>query len=453
MEVEMRLFVRSRHLAVVLGCACLLAGSGATVMPLFTANEAFAASMAKVDAAQLQLNMRRSISTILIAYKQEPRKGSRADAMLIKAAGAALRELAKLEAGTKARDPKIMTTATSKLSVAVGRIEAISDSAKIANPTVREGIRALSTNWAAYGTRYALTSPSKAKPVRVTSKQVRDLQTKVAALRSQVTRLQTQAATNRQLAGNVRRLSAQLDRIEQERINEANYQRTVFLLGSFIGWVDGYHVVSAAYYPSYTSYFIVEPSTYTYWETCWTDYYEPYYTYTDWSYYDDPFTPTVNVNIQIDASTQIEVNHYAEQNIDVLVDESSQAENYFETLRPDEADVDLREVNYTPPVPAYELEEDLAEPSRKGVTATEVDEGSETRSMPAPADTADEPYVTRQEKQSIPAEDHETSNPSADNDEAMELANPEPPSVDVPAHEQSGGADERELPVEEESSR
>ncbi|MBP0657026.1 hypothetical protein J8J20_24445, partial [Mycobacterium tuberculosis] len=81
------------------------------------------------------------LSTILVAYKNEPKKGSRADAMLRKATNQALQALGSLEKGIDARDPKKMTTATSSLSVAVGRVEAISDSARIANPTVREGVR------------------------------------------------------------------------------------------------------------------------------------------------------------------------------------------------------------------------------------------------------------------------------------------------------------------------
>ncbi|MBR7560313.1 hypothetical protein KC218_27575, partial [Mycobacterium tuberculosis] len=65
-----------------------------------------AASSAKIDAAQLQLNMRRSLSTILVAYKNEPKKGSRADAMLMKATNQALQALGSLEKGIDARDPK-----------------------------------------------------------------------------------------------------------------------------------------------------------------------------------------------------------------------------------------------------------------------------------------------------------------------------------------------------------
>lgn len=367
---------KTRRITMMLSSALLLAMTGSITVPLFESSQAMAASSAKIDAAQLQLNMRRSLSTILVAYKNEPKKGSRADAMLMKATNKALQALGSLEKGINARDPKKMTTATSSLSVAVGRIEAISDSARIANPTVREGVRALSTNWAAYGTRYALIEPVKSKPMKASFEQVKELKAQVAKLRSQVNRLQTETRSNTQLAANIRRLSTQLDRIEQDRIDEANYQRTVFLLGSFMGWMDGYRVVTTTYYPAYTHYFVVERVTYEYWETCWTDYYEPYYTYTDWSYYDDPFTPTVNININIDASTQVVVNNYAEQNISVMIDESHQTENYFENLPIAETDVDMKQVDYTPSTPAYELE--------KEITRSSLDS---PKTIPAPIET------------------------------------------------------------------
>ncbi|MBP0644194.1 hypothetical protein J8J17_20535, partial [Mycobacterium tuberculosis] len=133
----------------------------------------------------------------------------------------------------------------------------------------------------------------------------------------------------------------------------------------------------------------MERVTYEYWETCWTDYYEPYYTYTDWSYYDDPFTPTVNVNINIDASTQVVVNNYAEQNISVMIDESHQTENYFENLPIAETDVDMKQVDYTPSTPAYELEKEI---TRSSLDSPEtIPAPTETGSQVKPNDnTADE---------------------------------------------------------------
>ncbi|MDA4630576.1 hypothetical protein NZA98_05530, partial [Escherichia coli] len=112
-------------------------------------------------------------------------------------------------------------------------------------------------------------------------------------------------------------------------------------------------------------------------------------TYTDWSDYDDPFTPTVNVNINIDASTQVVVNNYAEQNISVMIDESHQTENYFENLPIAETDVDMKQVDYTPSTPAYELEKEI---TRSSLDSPEtIPAPTETGSQVKPNDnTADE---------------------------------------------------------------
>lgn len=432
------------RMALVMSGALVLAATPPSTVFFFASGQAIAATPAKVDAAQLQLNMRRSLSTILVAYRNAPKQGSRADASIIKAANEGLRALGDLEAGFKARDPKLTTKATSSLSVAVGRIEAISSSAKIANPTVREGIRALSANWAAYGSRYALTGPAKSKPVKVNPQQVKDLQAQVSKLRSQVTRLQAETRTNAQLAANVRILSAQLDRIEQNRIDEANYQRTIFLLGSYMGWMDGYQIVTTTYYPTYTRYFVVERVTYEYWETCWVDYYEPYYRYTDWGYYADPFTPTVNVDIQIEQPIQAQVDVYAEQNINIMIDQSQQAETYFTSLPAEEADVDMRQADYTLPTPAYELDE--AETSRplsgQSISTEPAPDNNmapdEAGSAAEPSvDPSGSPAVNGYERQEPATEQQPTAEPFDSNESAVEVPGREPESVEEPSREQS----------------
>ncbi|MGO4450361.1 hypothetical protein AB4Y96_15665 [Phyllobacterium sp. TAF24] len=471
---------KTRRVAMMLSSALLLAMTGSITVPLFEISQAIAASSTKIDAGQLQLNMRRSLSTILVAYKNEPKKGSRVDAMLMKATNEALQALGGLEKGLNSRDPRKMTTATSSLSVAVGRIEAISDSARIANPTVREGVRALSANWAAYGTRYALNEPVKSKPVKASFEQVKELKAQVTKLRSQVNRLQIETRSNTQLAANVRRLSSQLDQVEQDRIDDANYQRTVFLLGSFMGWMDGYRVVTTTYYPAYTRYFVVERVTYEYWQTCWSDYYEPYYTYTDWGYYDDPFTPTVNININIDASTQVVVNNYAEQNVSVMIDESHQTENYFENLPIAETDIDMKQVDYTPSTPAYELEKEAARssldspetitaPIERGSqiepndnTADETLTGDSNTRVPSTAEepvvepivpgsepeekkssaqpepsvsTSEEPIIIDQDEQSPSTKKEQVIEPSDNNDANVQRPDREPAAIDETSHE------------------
>lgn len=404
----MRLIRTSRGLALAMTCSLLVAAVGPFAVPSLAVNQAMAASSVKVDAAELQLNMRRSLSTILVAYKKEPKTGSRADAMIIKAATGALRELGNLESGTKTRDPKKMTAATSSLAVAIGRIEAISDSAKIANPTVREGLRALSTNWAAYGTRYALAQPPRSNPVKVSAKQVSDLQAQVASLRSQVKNLQAETRTNTQLKANVQRLSAQLERIEQNRIDADSYQRTMFMLGSYMGWMDGYQVVTTTYYPTYTRYFVVEVVTYEYWERSWIAYYEPYYSYTDWDYYADPFTPVVDVNIQIDASTRQEVNIFAEQNTEVIINDGRAAERYFESLPAEQSDVEIQQADYTLPTPAYELEDKITTFDSRNPAEENIKTGNEARTQEEPATILPQPEKAAREvpeKEAIESED------------------------------------------------
>lgn len=68
---------KTRRIAMMLSSTLLLAMTGSITVPLFESSQAMAASSAKIDAAQLQLNMRRSLSTILVAYKNEPKKKAR----------------------------------------------------------------------------------------------------------------------------------------------------------------------------------------------------------------------------------------------------------------------------------------------------------------------------------------------------------------------------------------
>ncbi|MFD9900350.1 hypothetical protein [Mesorhizobium sp. NPDC059025] len=328
--------VKVRKLAMLGVFRILLLGTTVAVsFPM--AQIALAAPATSLNADGLLRNMHRSLATVLVGYKSNQGKPARGDALVLEAANHAASDLAGLEKAFKDRNARAVSNATERLAVSVGRLEAVARSVSLRNPTVAEGVRAVSANWATYTARYALARnkhQSKATP-----KQVDALNGQVARLDREVRNLRQRVAANERLAHDVDGLVAQVDLIQRRGVTVETYQETLLVLISFRGWVGGYTIVTPVYYPEYRQHFVVFEPEIVFVDSYWDGYYDAYYESVPWAYYDDRFDPPEAVNINVDVTIQQDIDVYVDQDITVVVDGTASVEADLTRIEAQSSDV------------------------------------------------------------------------------------------------------------------
>lgn len=309
--------------------ACLLVPIQTPVGSL-TVAAAHAAPSARVNSKSLLKGMHRSLATIVVAYQAGSAKRTRADGLMLDAARETATELAGLRAAISAKDPSRMSKSVRKVSQAIGRLQGVYRMTSTRNPTVAEGMRALSANWAAFTARYALV-PASGKSKPVTQAQLDALKQRVSTLERELREKRVRAASNPVVLRETEVVYVELERISRRTLTIETYQSTLLSLSFISGSLGGYAAVSAVYYPDYHDYWTREVELASFYEEYWDGYYQGYYDGLSDGYFDAEFTALEALELTVDQSVNQQVDVYVSQDITVLAEQADAfAETYSE---------------------------------------------------------------------------------------------------------------------------
>lgn len=304
-----------------------------------TTTLAHAETTMSVNGQGLISGLHRSLATIVVAYdKKPPAQRSRADALMLDGARVAAAELEHLKSAMADRNGRRMSTSVRKMSEAIGRLQGTYRMASVTNPTVAEGMRALSANWAAFTAHYALPAPTH--PTKsVSQAQLNELKDRVSSLESELHRRRAQASDPIVLR-EVEYVYVEVARVNSRPITIETYQSTLLSLSFITGTMTGYVEVSAVYYPQFHDYWLhdVERSSF-YYEGYWDGYYQGYYDGLEDGFFETSFTVPEAININVDQSVTQEVDVYATQEINVLVSQVDNSVVEYSDLPVDAADI------------------------------------------------------------------------------------------------------------------
>ena len=271
----------------------------------------------RVNAPTLLMNTRRALAAMLVGYKRSTEGKTKANGLVIKAAGSAAAEIAKLEKALKSKNSKDISRATQAVSVAIGKLQSTYKLARVQDKTVAEGMRSVSSNWAAYAARYGLAKADKRK-TKPSAIQVKGLKKSVNAMDRRLSGLTVMAANDARLARELAALITLMADIRAQEIAEANYQEMLFRMSVLNGWYLGYADFSEYYYPDYYYYFQDGYSDFSSYDAYWDGYYDGYYASWPDDYYDRDFDYPDLVDLYVDESVYEETNIYVDNSVTIF---------------------------------------------------------------------------------------------------------------------------------------
>ncbi|WP_026790989.1 hypothetical protein [Pleomorphomonas oryzae] len=297
------------------------------------------ATTRKADAKQLLSGMHRSLATIVVAYGQKPQsRRSPADALMLEGARDAARELNQLKSALTERNGRRVSVSMRKMSQAVGRLQGTYRMVSVFDPTVAEGMRALSANWAAFSAHYAL-APSTGKSKSVTQAQLQELKQRVARLEAEIAHRRTQFTAEPLARREVEYVYVEVERINSRPITFETYQSTLLSLSFISGTMVGYAAVSEVYSPQFHDYWAEDIRSSAFYEGYWDGYYEGYYDAASEDFFVNSFAVPEAIDVTVDNSINQQVDVYVTQEINVLVERAETSAADFTDLPPRAADI------------------------------------------------------------------------------------------------------------------
>lgn len=385
-----------------------------------------AAPSARVNSKSLLKGMHKSLATIVVAYQVSSTKHTRADGLMLDAARETANELASLRTAIAAKNSSQTSTSVRKVSQAIGRLQGTYRMTSNRNPTVAEGMRALSANWAAFTARYALVPTSN--PSRpATQAQLDELKQRVSTLERRLGERRSQAASNPVVLRETEYVYVELERISQRTITIETYQSTLLSLSFISGSLTGYAAVSAVYYPGYHADWVREVEAASFYEGYWDGYYQGYYDGLSDAYFDTPFTASETLELTIDQSVNQQVDVYVTQDITVLAEQADAFASTYSELPGRADDIASEEA-------AIPIDNPVATAERM---VDEIPEATIEREAPQPAPEADQPDI--EPEPDLPSRDPDT--------ERDGISPPEDRSSEAPAQPVPDGSRDRELPA------
>ena len=320
-----------------------------TALPLLTAapggvenlgvSAAFAeTTTVKVNAPTLLANIKRGLGTVLVGYKKSSEGKTKANGLVIKSTGAAATEVAKLEKALKSKKSKDISRATKAVSVAIGTLQSTYKLARVQDPTVAEGMRSVSSNWAAYSARFGLAKADK-RPTTASAKQIAGLKQRINAMDKSLSRLASQAANSGCIGNDLVSLLDLMAGIRSQKIVASNYQDVLFRLSVLNGWYLGYAGFSEYYYPDCYYYFEDGYYDFASYDAYWDGYYDGYYASWPYDYYDRDFYYPDVVNLYVDNSIYEQTNIYVDNSVTVFNTEVAAEAASYEVTEASVADI------------------------------------------------------------------------------------------------------------------
>lgn len=385
------------------------------------------ATTRKADATQLLTGMHRSLATIVVAYGQQPQsRRSRADALMLEGAREAASELNQLKSALTERNGRRVSVSMRKMSQAVGRLQGTYRIVSVTDPTVAEGMRALSANWAAFSAHYAL-APSTGKSKSVTQAELQELKQRVARLEAEIARRRTQFTAEPVARREVEYVYVEVERINSRPIIFETYQSTLLSLSFISGTMVGYAAVSEVYYPQFHDYWAEDIRSAAFYEGYWDGYYEGYYDAAPEDFFVNSFAVPEAIDVAVDNSINQQVDVYVTQEINVLVEQAETSAADFTDLPASAADISSNGpvVEFDNPAIAAEQISEVSSSSVDIAPKSDLVGG-------APMPEAVQPDTTDGDTE-IRAEDHEPDvSDRADEAEPAAPPPPEPHGLDEP---------------------
>lgn len=307
---------------------------------------AHATTTESVNSTILLSGMHRSLATIVVAYIQKSAaQRSRPDALMLDGARETTAELAALKTAMADRNARRISTAVRKMSQAIGRLQGMYRMAAVRDPTVAEGMRALSANWAVFTAHYALPLSNRAAK-SVTQAQLSELKDRVSALERQMRDRRAQASSSPVVLREVEYVYLEVGRINSRPITIKTYQSTLLSLSIVSGTMSGYVSVSAVYFPQFRDYWAEDVERSSFYEGYWDGYYQDYYDDLADGFFEVSYPAHQSITVNVDDSINQQVDVYTTQEINVLVVRAQDSAIEFSDLPVDAADV----VGDSPPI-------------------------------------------------------------------------------------------------------
>lgn len=373
----------SRSLFKPLALSLFLLGALQTPGGLPITAVAHATTTESVNSRLLLSGLHRSLATIVVAYIQKsPAQRSRPDALMLDGARETTAELAALKSAIADRDARRISTAVRKMSQAIGRLQGMYRMAAVRNPTVAEGMRALSANWAAFTAYYALP-PSNRTAKSVTQGQLNELKDRVSTLERQLRARRAQASSTPVVLREVEYAYVEVERINRRPLTIETYQSTLLSLSFLSGTMSGYVSVSAVYFPQFHDYWVEEVERSSFYEGYWDGYYQGYYDGLADGFFEASYAaPPELVTVNVDESINEQVDVYVTQEINVLVVQAQDSAVEFSDLPINATDVagDSTPITIDNPIAAAEK---MTEGALWGIEPDAETDTSSTTSNPS----------------------------------------------------------------------
>ncbi|MGB4865110.1 MAG: hypothetical protein WBP38_04360 [Hyphomicrobium sp.] len=423
-----------------------------------------------VDANVLLGNMRASLAMISadLADPKSKAKRSQSSGLLAKATQEVAAAVAELDKALKAKNSKQISSATRKLSLAMGRLETTYALTNVRTDRSKKAVQSCSSNWSAYSARYALKETKKTKPK---SGELAALRKKTAEMSARLAQLERETAGNSAVRSEISRLRRELEWRDARQSEAEAYQSLLLTLAVVTGSFDGLFITTSVYYPTYYAYlkpYRVEYSR-SYIDGYWDGFYDAYYTDAGYVWYGEDFV----VSAQIDLLPTVEINEYRNvtyqeiYNINVVTTEATSklpADNLEAVaVEPvpgevfEEAPAAIEEISEEPSVPENPIKDDeaqkndgagnVASPQTEPAPEQPTPEES-TPEQPAPEKAAPEQPAPEKAAPEQPAPEEAAPEQPAPEETAPEQPAPEKAAPEQPAPEEA--APEQPAPEEAE---
>lgn len=270
-----------------------LPAQASSVLPAGSAGlVAMATSAARASGGDLLRKAQKALSVAVVAVKALPLETLATSAPFLRAVSDADKALAGVKEAIAGRNDKTLARAISQAARAVGTLNATYKQAKIADPKVKEGVRAFNAAWDRTLRRLGGARPG-------TAQQAQDNGRRIAALQRQIEALKAKRAQEAADAEELAYLLAALDRAEQLNRNADMQWLALLALDEALGWYGGYYDYLATYHPDLA---VAWLDDYLYWNGLYNDYapaYDAYYDGYDYAAYDEPAAYPADIDINV----------------------------------------------------------------------------------------------------------------------------------------------------------